>query len=343
MRPYFSDAKHHYKLRNKKGHAMTSALGWIYALGMFSFTIAFFIDWIKSEKDSRKYAKYGIGAGVIVIGSYFLIIVITPSALQSTPLSAILVSEAIIFLRLAGFNELGMHYLASTGYPSFPILLRKFGVASDEKKIITDISDNNADAPAENLKEVQLTDPPASDTLEQVHIPSAIENQLPSNVLLDIKWKDYFLTILSVSAIGILYSVGLFRLTSPHMSELAQQRFGAPSTGSSGPISLQGILFILEVAIFEEIVFRLGIQSFLVKYLKLKGNGYWIAILITSALWTLGHVGVLDPEWVKLAQIFPLGLLLGWLFRKYGAESTILAHALFNIVLAFLAPYLLGR
>ena len=89
----------------------------------------------------------------------------------------------------------------------------------------------------------------------------------------------------------------------------------------------------MEFAIGEEIIFRLGIQSFLVKYLKLEGQSYWIAILITSALWTIGHAGTLQPEWVKLAQIFPVGLMLGWLFRKYGAESTILAHGLFNILM----------
>ncbi len=151
----------------------------------------------------------------------------------------------------------------------------------------------------------------------------------------------YFLTILGVSIIGILYSVVLFRLTTPQLSEMLQKTVVPPSAGFENATTIQVILLALEFAVAEELIFRLGIQSFLVKYLKLEGARYWIAILITSVLWTLGHAGGLDPAWVKLAQIFPMGLMLGWLFRKYGAESTILAHGLLNVVLVFLSAYLL--
>ncbi len=60
--------------------------------------------------------------------------------------------------------------------------------------------------------------------------------------------------------------------------------------------------------------------------------GYATAIVLTAALWSLGHVGALNPDWVKLAQIFPLGLALGWLYRRQGTESTIMVHALFNVL-----------
>jgi membrane protease YdiL (CAAX protease family) len=55
-------------------------------------------------------------------------------------------------------------------------------------------------------------------------------------------------------------------------------------------------------------------------------------IELTTVVWTLGHLGSLDPDWVKLAQIFPTGLALGWLYRRQGAESAIAAHALFNVL-----------
>jgi membrane protease YdiL (CAAX protease family) len=40
----------------------------------------------------------------------------------------------------------------------------------------------------------------------------------------------------------------------------------------------------------------------------------------------------------EVAQI-PLGLALGWLYRRHGTESTIMAHTLFNLLGALvLAP-----
>ena len=84
-----------------------------------------------------------------------------------------------------------------------------------------------------------------------------------------------------------------------------------------------------------------GIQSFLAHYLKWQGNRYWAAIALTSLLWTLGHAGMLDPGWVKLAQIFPVGLMLGWLFRRHGVEACMLTHGLFNVTMIGLSPLVL--
>ena len=41
--------------------------------------------------------------------------------------------------------------------------------------------------------------------------------------------------------------------------------------------------------------------------------------------------GTLEPDWIKLAQVFPAELALGWLARKHGIEACILAHVVFNI------------
>ena len=92
------------------------------------------------------------------------------------------------------------------------------------------------------------------------------------------------------------------------------------------------LVVILESAFVEELLFRLGIQNYLGAKLIKKRYGYAIAIVVTAALWTMAHAGSLTPAWVKLAQIFPLGLALGWLYRRQGTESAIMAHALFNLV-----------
>lgn len=89
--------------------------------------------------------------------------------------------------------------------------------------------------------------------------------------------------------------------------------------------------------------FRLGIQNYLGAKLNNRRYGYAIAVVLTAVLWSLAHVGSLDPDWVKLAQIFPLGLALGWLYRRQGVESTIMAHALFNILAVLVLPPLYLR
>lgn len=318
---------------------MIKALYWVPALAMLFFAIVFFSDWVTRFKAIRRYLKYGICAGLIVVGTDLLILAITPSSGRPTVLMG-LIAEPIAFLQLMGFTMLGMYYLAASGYPSFPVLLQKFSVPSDESNTDENMPENQANAGAATTDSIQPGNSTLHETPAQIHASN--RNYPALDLLLDINWKAYFLTIFGVSIIGILYTVVLFWLTTPQLSEILQKAVVSPSAGFENAATIQAILLVLGVAVTEEIIFRLGIQSFFVKYLKLEGASYWVAILITSVLWTLGHACALDPEWVKLAQIFPMGLMLGWLFRKYGAESTILAHGLYNVVLVFLAPYLLG-
>jgi len=313
---------------------MTVALGCIYGLAMLFFTIAFLVEWIKSRKEIKKYLKYGAWFGFIVVGLDLFIVAITPSAWSSSLLPA-LVLEPVVLLRLIGFTMLGMYYAAELGYPSFPILLKKFKIPVAEENLNlvaeTDKTETSQENQSSDLFSAQ------AETIPQ----DEIVKRPVTDLLISINWKEYFIKVLGVSAVSILYTIILFLLTKPQMSELAQQKFGISSVNLENTINIQGILVLFEFAIAEEIVFRLGIQNFLAKYLKLQNNNYWIAIFITSVLWTLAHAGVLEPEWVKLAQILPVGLLLGWLYKKFGTESTMLAHGIFNFVLVFLAGYLI--
>jgi membrane protease YdiL (CAAX protease family) len=147
---------------------------------------------------------------------------------------------------------------------------------------------------------------------------------------------------MAVAVGAVAYSALLFSLTSPEMSDIVKQGYGESESGTGNTISLMQLIVVLEFAFAEEIVFRLGIQNYLAKQLNWRGGKYWIAVTLTAALWTSAHTGVLEPDWVKLVQVFPVGLALGWLFRKLGTESCILAHTLFNVVMAFVSPFVLG-
>lgn len=320
---------------------MIVALGCVYGLGMAFFLIAFLVEWIKSRRENKRYLKYGVLFGMVVVGVDLLTVAITPSAWDSSLLVA-LVAEPIVLIRLIGFTMLGMYYAALSGYPSFPLLLRKFKLAPPAEDTTSVVPTEN---PTTATDEKEVPPPDENPAISSVQAENLSQDQSPErpaqDLLIEVNWKDYCIKVLGASILGILYSSVLFLLTAPQMSEMAQQQFGVSSVALGTPVTIQVILVMFEVAIAEEIVFRLGIQNFLVKHLKLQNSNDWIAILITSALWTLGHAGVLEPEWVKLAQIFPVGLMLGWLYKRYGAESTMLVHGIFNFVLIFLSAYLI--
>jgi len=106
--------------------------------------------------------------------------------------------------------------------------------------------------------------------------------------------------------------------------------------GASYPSPLLSVLASFGPDLREEVIFRLGVQSFLAWALKWRGSRYWLVIVLTAALWSMAHVNAMELYWIKLIQVFPLGLALGWLNRKYGTESSILAHGTINLLLELL-------
>ena len=158
-----------------------------------------------------------------------------------------------------------------------------------------------------------------------------------------IPWRNYITTVIGVVAGAILFSVILFKLTSPQLSETMKQLSEGQGTrlGISSKPTVLTALVLIAFAFGEEILFRLGIQNYLAHQFRLNGNKYWIAVVLTSGLWALAHANILTPEWVKIVQIFPFGIVLGFVFKKYGLESCILAHGIFNLSMMGLGSYLI--
>jgi hypothetical protein len=142
---------------------------------------------------------------------------------------------------------------------------------------------------------------------------------------------------LAVTAWGVGLTWVLFTLTQPHLSGFLRnlsenQRLRAGI--AEGPTPMV-VCVLLAFAVGEELLFRLSIQNYLAHRLRLSNGRYWIAVLLATALWTLGHANVLEPGWVKFVQIFAFGIPLGYLFRWFGLESCLVAHAAFNLILNF--------
>ena len=133
-----------------------------------------------------------------------------------------------------------------------------------------------------------------------------------------ITWRNYITTIIGVVAGAILFSVILFKLTSPQLSETMKQLSEGQGTrlGISSKPTVLTALVVIAFAFGEEILFRLGIQNYLAHQFRLNGDKYWIAVVLTSGLWALAHANILTPEWVKIVQIFPIRNSIRVCFQK---------------------------
>ena len=97
------------------------------------------------------------------------------------------------------------------------------------------------------------------------------------------------------------------------------------SARSSNSLALFFVAVVVVAPITEEIAFR----GFLFRGLSSTWLGVAGTMVLTSAAWAAMHV---QYDWVTLAQIFLIGLLLGWLRWASGSTLlTILLHMLANL------------
>jgi len=93
----------------------------------------------------------------------------------------------------------------------------------------------------------------------------------------------------------------------------------------AGALPLFFLAVIVVAPLGEEIAFR----GFLFRGLSSTWLGVAGTIIVTSAIWALMHV---QYDWVEVAQIVLIGLLLGWLRWASGSTLlTILLHMLTNL------------
>lgn len=157
------------------------------------------------------------------------------------------------------------------------------------------------------------------------------------------RWRFPWAAALAASGAFVGYSALLFWLTKPTLSPLLKesvQAFESIMLVTRAPLAAAMLVALL--AVKEEFVFRLFLQTQFEWWLRrFRHGGLW-AILITSVIWTMGHAGVLEPSWVKFAQIFPMGVILGVMRRRWGLEAPIFAHVVLNLLAVFLLQDLVG-
>lgn len=81
---------------------------------------------------------------------------------------------------------------------------------------------------------------------------------------------------------------------------------------------LRQLAFVTTAAMRDEIVFRLGLQTFLIDRWRSISGGTMKAVIASSAVFTLAHSGNFDLVLLKYAQIFSVSCLLGVVFLRWG-------------------------
>jgi hypothetical protein len=309
----------------------------VVSVALLFFSLAFVVNWFRFRRRVRPYRRYGFAAACVIVGFEIFALTASPGLLAGLSVVLVILIDAWVMVRTAAFTNVGIYYSMRLGHSGFPLFMRRFPPRPEptagEPQTAAPIARPGSEAPT----------PAEASALVEPDASAIIEQPRPHTLRPDVTPKQALLAAAAVAAGAAAFTAILFTLTSPHVSEFVRSfsGFDAGQVTAERLATPFMLVFVLEVAVSEEIIFRLGIQNFLANVFNWRERRYWTAILFTSILWTLAHVGVIEPWWVKPAQIFPIGLALGWLYWRYGAESSMLAHGLFNVAGLLLTPTLM--
>lgn len=150
-------------------------------------------------------------------------------------------------------------------------------------------------------------------------------------------WK-MILHIIIWSLFICTFTYILFKITNPKMAHYLQDQ--TESFDLDNAIPTTAILFFVLIALYEEIIFRLFTQNFLMRLFRRISFGKILAVILTSIFFAYGHTGILENDWVKLLQTFVIGLVLSHSMLKYGMEASLTIHIILNLFAIFAANIL---
>ena len=155
--------------------------------------------------------------------------------------------------------------------------------------------------------------------------------------------RPWVLVLVACVVVNV-YSLVLIRVTGAQPSRhvqrwlmSAEERESYEQARSSGErwrpsTSAWAAVAFADAAIMEEVLFRLFWLTFFLWLLRRVPGRQWVSISLVSAMWALGHTGVIEPPWVKLLQIFVVGLVVGHVYLRAGTEGSVLVHLSLNLV-----------
>lgn len=114
----------------------------------------------------------------------------------------------------------------------------------------------------------------------------------------------------------------------------------------NNPNTFEWLLRCLSAALTEEIVFRFGLMSFfvwiirsIVKKPALYAPSLWMGNLLSALVFAAAHFPQLELQRYGLSLLIPfvvtsssVGMIMGWLYMRYGLVSAMAAHLVTDLV-----------
>jgi hypothetical protein len=115
----------------------------------------------------------------------------------------------------------------------------------------------------------------------------------------------------------------------------------------NNPNTFEWLLRCLSAALTEEIAFRFGLMSFfvwiiraIVKRPAIHAPSLWIGNLLSALVFAAAHFPQLELQRYGLSLLIPfvvssssVGMIMGWLYMRYGLVSAIAAHLVTDLVI----------
>jgi hypothetical protein len=151
-------------------------------------------------------------------------------------------------------------------------------------------------------------------------------------------------TVLAGLAVGVLGYLGQNAIPN-----------GALAPGLDNPSTLETFLRTLSAGVTEEILFRLGLMTLFVWAIRsmgrrpaLHGPSLWVGNLLAALLFAAAHLPQLTFQAYGWRLLLPFvavsstaGMVMGWLYQRYGLISAVVAHWMVDVVV-YVIPRLLA-
>jgi hypothetical protein len=153
-------------------------------------------------------------------------------------------------------------------------------------------------------------------------------------------WKHVLLTLVPGTLVGL--TLGGLQLISQNVTPK-----DALVPELNNPNTFEWLLRCLSAALTEEIAFRFGLISFfvwiiraIVKRPAIHGPSLWIGNLVSALVFAAAHFPQLELQRYGLSLLIPfvvasscVGMIMGWLYMRYGLVSAIAAHLVADLML----------
>ncbi|MFH0761358.1 MAG: CPBP family intramembrane glutamic endopeptidase [Bacteroidota bacterium] len=153
-------------------------------------------------------------------------------------------------------------------------------------------------------------------------------------------WKQVSLALVPGTLVGLaLGTVGLISQNVMPKDVLIPEL--------NNPNTFERLLRCLSAALTEEIAFRFGLMSIFVWIIRsvvkspaVHTPSLWIGNLLSALVFAAAHFPQLELQQYGLSLLFTFvvsststGMILGWLFMRYGLVSAIMAHLITDLVI----------